>query len=358
MDQYLEKKVADLRAALDARGASAVWIRAGRNVSWLMGGRPHIGMFTSEAAASLVLSGRRLHLVVDNVEKERLMSEEFQPDGIDIVETDWYRKPEEGSMLKDLFGSDLAQDDAYEDEFRRLRMNLDEREMDAMRKLGAAAGSCVEEACYLARPGMTEHKIASLMAGAAVARGLEVNVLLVAADGRMSRYRHPLPTEKKVEKAAMLSIVCRKSGLHAGLTRFVSFCVPDEGLLSRQRALNAIFARAVTRTRPGADIKDVFSGIVDDYDAAGFPGEWRSHHQGGVTGYSARELKAMPGLSFVVKYGQAYAWNPTVPGFKVEDTYLVGMHSNELVTSTPNLPQILVEAGDGDVVISDVLYRA
>lgn len=358
MDQYLEKKVTNLRAVLDAKGANAVWIRAGRNISWLIGGRPHIGMFTSEAVVSLVLSGLKLHLVVDNVEKGRLLSEEFDPEGISLVETEWHRKPEEGRMLKEMFGADLVQDDAFEDEFRRLRINLDEREMATMRGLGAAAGACVEEACYLVRPGMTEHRIASLMARAAADRGLEANVLLVAADERMSLYRHPLPTAKKVEKAAMLSIVCRKSGLYAGLTRFVSFSGPDEALLLKQRALNAIFARAVTRTRPGADIKDIFSAIVDDYDMAGFPGEWRNHHQGGVIGYSARELKAIPGLSFGVAYGQAYAWNPTVPGFKVEDTYLVGRHSNELVTPTPNLPQVLVEAGDAGVVISDVLYRA
>ena len=357
MDQYLEKKVADLRAALDARGANAVWIRAGRNISWLIGGRPHIGMFTSEAVVSLVLSGRQLYLVVDNVEKDRLLSEEFEPEGISIVETEWHRKPEESRMLKELFGGDLVQDTEFEGEFRRLRMNLDEREMATMRKLGSAAGSCMEEACYLARPGMTEYRLASLMAEAAAARGLEANVLLAAADERMSLYRHPLPTAKKMERAAMLSIVCRKSGLYAGLTRFVSYSAPDEALLIKQRALNAIFARAVTRTRPGADAKDIFSAIVDDYDMAGFPGEWRNHHQGGVIGYSARELKAMPGLSFGVEYGQAYAWNPTVPGFKVEDTYLVGKHSNELVTPTPNLPQILVEAGDAGVVISDVLYR-
>lgn len=358
MDRFLLRKISDLSEALKARGEDAVWIKSGRNISWLMGGRPHIGMFTSEAAVSLVLARGELHLIADNVEKPRIMAEEFKTVGVRLVEIEWHRKPEEGRILLEIFGKGIKTDDLFEEEFRKLRMNLNEQEISAMRALGALTAACMEEACYLARPGMSENKVASLLSGAATRNALEASVLLVAADERISKYRHPLPTAKVVERKAMLSLVCRKGGLYVGLTRFVSFEKADAAFLAKQRSLNSIFANLVARTRPGVDIKDVFSALVDDYEAEGFPGEWRNHHQGGVIGYSARELKAMPGFSFEVKQGQAYAWNPTVPGFKVEDTYLVGLHSNELVTATPNLPCLSVKAGETVVAISDVLYKA
>ncbi len=42
-----------------------------------------------------------------------------------------------------------------------------------------------------------------------------------------------------------------------------------------------------------------------------------------------------------VKFGQAYAWNPSAPGVKSEDTFLLlPGGAKEIVTSTPALPQV------------------
>ena len=42
---------------------------------------------------------------------------------------------------------------------------------------------------------------------------------------------------------------------------------------------------------------------------------------------------------------QAFAWNPTVTGTKVEDTALVVGDSIEIITSTPGWPTIELEGG-------------
>ena len=64
----------------------------------------------------------------------------------------------------------------------------------------------------------------------------------------------------------------------------------------------------------------------------------RNHHQGGLTGYEPREFLAIPGSQEMVVEGQAFAWNPSIAGAKVEDTILVGAAGNEIITLTPSLP--------------------
>ena len=47
--------------------------------------------------------------------------------------------------------------------------------------------------------------------------------LMAAADDRVSRFRHPIPTEKSIEKYLMVSVNARKWGLIVSFTRFVHF---------------------------------------------------------------------------------------------------------------------------------------
>jgi Xaa-Pro aminopeptidase len=76
-------------------------------------------------------------------------------------------------------------------------------------------------------------------------------------------------------------------------------------------------------TRPGATLGDVVTVARSAYAGAGFPDEWRDHHQGGSIGYQARERIALPGDTTVIEPGMAFAWNPSIAGAKAEDTILV-----------------------------------
>ena len=51
---------------------------------------------------------------------------------------------------------------------------------------------------------------------------------------------------------------------------------------------------------------------------------------------------ATPGSQEVVVEGQAFAWNPSITGAKVEDTILVRAAGNEIITLTPSLPAITI----------------
>jgi antitoxin VapB len=89
----------------------------------------------------------------------------------------------------------------------------------------------------------------------------------------------------------------------------------------------------------------LFEAAAAGYREAGFPGEERLHHQGGPAGYRSREWIAHPGSQEIVQVRQAFAWNPTITGTKIEDTALVIGDRVEMITSTPGWPAIDLGAG-------------
>ena len=78
--------------------------------------------------------------------------------------------------------------------FDRLRWSLTEAELDRYRILGKEVADSLETACKQVHPGMSEHELAGKVAAACRQRGIRTPVLLMAADERVKRYRHPLAT--------------------------------------------------------------------------------------------------------------------------------------------------------------------
>ena len=147
----------------------------------------------------------------------------------------------------------------------------------------------------------------------------------------------------------MLVLCARRHGLVASVTRMVHFGqVPGE-LREKMRAVATVDAAAVTATQPGVPANAIFATIQRTYAAVGYPDEWKHHHQGGPAGYEPREYVATPYTEQVVEAVQAFAWNPSVPGAKSEDTFLVTGEGQELLTFSPGWPQQEIEMG-GQVI--------
>jgi antitoxin VapB len=241
------------------------------------------------------------------------------------------------------------------DEIVHLRWPLTPAEVDRFRVLGAAAGAAIGEAARAVRPGMTEYAVAGLLAEATYRHGATPIVTLIAADARMLTRRHPLPTDRRMERGAMLVLCARRAGLVASVTRLMHYGpVPAE----MQRALHAVAtidATVVQATRPGVHIRDIFATLVQTYAATGYPGEWQRHHQGGPVGYEAREYIATPDSPEIVAAGQPFAWNPSVPGAKSEDTFLITEAGAELLTATPDWPQVQVAVNGAPMDRPDIL---
>ena len=131
-----------------------------------------------------------------------------------------------------------------------------------------------------------------------------------------------------------------------------------QSLHTRFEASAQVNAALLNATRVGATSAQLFKVAQDAYAAQGFPGEERFHHQGGPTGYGEREWVATPqGPEFVVN-NQAFAWNPSIRGAKVEDTVLLRDGIIENLTATPELPVLTAgKLSEGDYAPAGVLVR-
>jgi antitoxin VapB len=223
-------------------------------------------------------------------------------------------------------------------EVAKLRSSLTGAEGERFKKLGQLCAEAMVSSLLAVRPGMSEHEIAAVLSQETLARGVQPVVNLVATDERVYRFRHPLPTSKELEKYAMLVLCGRKWGLVCSITRLVHFGPLLAELRDRILATAQVNAALIETTRPGRCLGEIFEREQEMYAQLGYPDEWQKHHQGGLAGYEPREFLAVPGSQELVAQGQAFAWNPSITGAKVEDTILVGAAGNEILTLTPSLP--------------------
>ena len=261
--------------------------------------------------------------------------------------TPWFEKNAAISELTR--GLKLGSDGLHPDtldlsaEIAHLRANLTPDEGKRFRILGQLCALAMDAAIRSVCPGQSEYEIASLLAKEAEQRGVQAIVILTATDERIFKFRHPLPTAKKLEHYAMLVLCGRRQGLVCSITRLVHFGpLPGEGR-HKAEAVARVDAEMISATRPGQSLKYIFQRTVKAYADSGFPDEWRLHHQGGPVGYEPREYVATPDSTETVAVGQAYAWNPSITGAKSEDTFLVGENGNEILTAIPGWPVIKVD---------------
>ncbi len=338
-----------LQRLMEQQNADAVWLTQSANVAWLSGGnRSYIDAATDYGIASLLITPDQRYVLTNSIEGERLRREEGFADW-EIVAEPWFETPARFTELTK--GLRVMADRPFPNtidvssDLLSLRAPLTPQEIERYRALGHDAGAAMARAARAIERGMTEHAIAGLVARETFAIGAFPIVVLIAADERFRTIRHPLPTDQRLEDVVMLVVCARRHGLIANLTRIVHVGPAPEELQRRMAAVGQIDAAAITATRPGMRVADVFRQIQDAYAAVGFADEWRNHHQGGACSYGGRDYVVTPESDQVVHAPQAFAWNPSVPGAKSEDTVLITDAGAEILTSSPDWPMQRFEVG-------------
>jgi Xaa-Pro dipeptidase len=355
----LTEKHRRVREFLERHGLEGVLLGTIGNFAWITGGRSNrVGAATEVGPAAVLVTPEARYLVTDEVEAPRLLEEELPGHEIELLAYPWYQVDPVAAVRRRASGR-VAADTAVPGleplppDFGELRWSLTEAEIARYRWLGEHAGVAMTHALFHLRPGLSEHQMAGMLAEALLGFGIQPTVLLVAADERMAQFRHPLPTEQRLRRAAMLVVGARRWGLVASLTRVVHFGEPSAEIRRRHAAVTAVDAAFIRATRPGATAGEVFRAGMAAYAAHGFPEEWKRLHQGGATGYAGRDYRAMPDTPHLVRDRQAFAWNPSIAGTKSEDTILVDAAGTEVFTQTPDLPHVSV----GGLARPDILIR-
>ena len=344
-----ELKIKKLQDLMQRHKINALLLGQVGSFAWATcGAASYVNTAVTNGASSLLITPSGRYVIADNIEATRLRQEEHLEDqGWQFQTAPWYETNQAVAQLTRslILGADHPQLGAADlsAEFPRLRAALCPEEGERLRRLSRLCADGMDQAIRAVRPGMTEYQIAGLLGEALQSRGVEPIVNLIATDERIFRFRHPLPTDQKLDRYGMLIVCGRKWGLVCSLTRLVHFGrLPDE-LRRKAEAVAAIDALFINATRPGGRLCDIFDQVTQAYREQGFADEWQRHHQGGPAGYEPREFLVTPSTQDVVSVGQAFAWNPSITGVKSEDTVLVGADGNEVLTSISGWPMVKVQ---------------
>jgi Xaa-Pro dipeptidase len=326
-----------LRETMDRLGLGTVLLGLPANFAWYTGGADNrVDHSDPLGVATLLATSEAEYVVTDNIEAPRMRGEETP--NFEVVEHPWHE--EAAPLYEELSGgASLGADFPLEgaryvsEEIAPLRYVLDTEAIETYRRAGSQTSAAMEEAAASLSPGMTEYEAAANLIAACRKRGLITPVVLVAADERIASYRHPIPCGAPIRHRAMLVVCAELGGLYVSLTRIVHFEEPDGDFERRQRACEEILRRMREEaTRPGRTLANAFEDCKRFYAEAGFPDEWRLHHQGGMTGYAAREIIAGPETLQEIQAGQAFAWNPSITGAKAEETFVLTDDGPEVIS--------------------------
>lgn len=349
---------------LEAGGYDGLLLVRSANFAWFTAGGVSFVNLAQEAGVAAILVQRdRKILITNNVERSRLLEEELEGQSFGEDISPWAEDSLASALARLAGGQRIAADVALPgvtecaSDIARVRALLTPEECDRYRALGRDVGAAIGEACMSLEVGMSENEAAAALAAAHLRRGIQPIVVLVAADGRLKKYRHPVPTENEIRRVAMLVVGGRRQGLIVSATRMVHFGPVPEALRQRHGAVAGVDAAFIAATRPGTRIGDVFRAGLEAYAAAGYPEEWKLHHQGGPTGYAPRESRATKETDELVGPYQAFAWNPSITGTKSEDTIIATPEGPEIISASPGFPTLEVQAGGLGLKRPDVLVR-
>ena len=358
-----DDKLARVVRVAEAAGVRGVLLATHHNIAWLTGGRSNRIDTAREAGSQrlLVTADGRRFVLANAIEMPRLQAEALAGLNYEPVEYPWADDQDPSyavGVARDLVGGDgalgsdwpLPRTTVIEGALARARHLLTDAEIDRYRALGRDAGAALAGVCRTLEPGDDERDIQRAVMDAAGSIRARAIVSLVGSDDRLRRFRHPVPTATRWEHVVMLALCAERDGIIVSLSRIVAFRPPAD-LAERTRATATVFGRLLAATRAGATGAALYATARDAYAAVGHPGEELNHHQGGAIGYRAREWTAHPKSDEIVQPRQAFAWNPTIAGTKVEDTALLVDGTLQMITPSPDWPSI--ELG-GNLRASDV----
>jgi Xaa-Pro aminopeptidase len=363
-----QEKIGRLQRVLAAERASGVLLARRANFAWLSGGRSNGIDLGRDMGAGALLVGAdgRCRVLADVIEMPRLLDEALAGLDVEPIEFPWADEVGDPGLrariAREVLGASRMGADVAGDGFvdlsaavRRARAPLTAGEVVRYRTLGHDVGVAVGDACRRLTPGLTELEVARLVGDAAAAAGARCPVLLVGADARIERYRHPVPTRAPWTRRVMVVVCAERDGLVVALTRIVGTRASEEPFAARTAACAQVFAAMAGATQPGASGAEVFDVAARAYALAGAPDEERRHHQGGAIGYETRDWIAHPRSDARIHAPQAVAWNPSITGTKVEDTLLVDGDRLEVITASPAWPVLHASVGGRTLPVADAL---
>ncbi|HYJ45240.1 MAG TPA: M24 family metallopeptidase, partial [Pyrinomonadaceae bacterium] len=286
MDKSAEiaEKTERLTRMLAVEKLGGVLLGSQHNFSWLTaGGTNGVDLSREAGACALVVraDGKR-YVLANRIEMARILAEEARADEFEAVEFGWEEEKASPTFVADRalallesgggLGSDLpsgANTRVVEGALSRCRFSLTDSEIERYRQLGQDAGEALERVVRSLEPGETESEVARRMSDALAARSIRSIVTLVAADERLAKFRHPVPTMSRWKKVLMVVTCARRHGLIASLSRIVCAGEVPPELRRRTLAAARVNAHLLAATRVGITGADLYEVAARSYAEEG-----------------------------------------------------------------------------------------
>lgn len=361
----IREKDKRVREFLYSRGFNALLVKRQANFSWLTGGGLNlVGITTDVGATSLLVTEDKKFAITNNIESPRMAHEEYLEErGFIIKDFPWY-EDQEAKIIKELAGGGkIASDWPFPDatvlveDIARLRYCLTPEEIERYLWLGEKVSEALEKTMLKTNQGEKESQVVGRLCNELWKDRIDPVTLMAAADERIFKFRHPIPSEKKIDRYLMVSVNARKWGLIVSLTRFVHFGKVPYDLRAKYEANVFIDCTFMAHTKPGVPAADVLRKGIEAYEKKGYPDEWRLHHQGGSIGYTGRDYRTSFQTTDVVQINQAFTWNPSITGTKSEDTILTTPEGPVPITKPVLYPTISMEVEGIRFIRPDILEK-
>ena len=347
-----------IRNSLIETKAQGVRLKGTDWFAWATAGGSNTVLLTAETGvAEVLVTAENAWILTDEIEAQRLKDEEI-PEIFQFKINPWADVEARESFVKEVTNGGIVLCDraAYApittphvekplpaslQAHKRVIMSS---ELERYREIGRKASAAMTEVLTAAKPTWTEYQLAGAGAEALWAKGLHPALTLVAGERRLPLYRHATPSGEQIGRQAMMVFCARGYGLYANLTRFICFGnLADEDKKLHQD-IREIEALALNLCQPGIPLNAVYDALKQAYEKSGYPNAIREHHQGGTTGYLAREIVANPNTTDTLAKNMAVAWNPSLPGAKIEDTFII-LNDGKLenLTFDPDWPSVEIE---------------
>ncbi|WP_445631200.1 M24 family metallopeptidase [Nostoc sp. DSM 114167] len=352
MNEEVSKKLELIRQTLHESEVQGLRLRGTDWFAWVTAGASNTVLLTAETGvAEVLVTTEDAWVLTDEIEAQRLQDEEL-PANFKVYANPWADYAARESFVRDVTGGGkVVSDRPISNLEQPLPVTLQKHkrvmmssELERYRQVGQKASQAMTEVLKAAKPTWTEYQLAGAGAEALWAQGLHPALTLVAGERRLPLYRHATATGEQIGQQAMLVFCARGYGLYANLTRFVCFSELSGERAELHSHVREIEAVILNLCQPGTTLDAVYHALAQAYEQHGFPNAIREHHQGGTTGYLAREIVANPTTTDALTEGIAVAWNPSLPGAKVEDTFVILKDGKlENLTFDPNFPNVEVE---------------
>lgn len=359
------EKEGRLLELLYERNLDAVIIGRQSNFAWLSaGGRNYVLAASDYGTAYVVITRDRKILVANTMDGQRILDEELANSDYELIVLKWFEDSLESAVSKLVSGwkaiSDVPIPNAtFAPELvSALHYPLTKSEINRYREAAESAEQIIDTVARKVTPGMSEQMVETMLREEYARNGFLDTVILIGADDRISKYRHPTPTDNVIRNTLLLAPSPRREGLFMPISRMVFFGnrVPDE-LRRKYDTLLQIEGCVMEACKPGETFSRINELEKKLYRDSFYPDEWQYHFMGGLTGYYPNDPTRYKDPGTTILPYQTFNWYLTITGAKVEEILLTTENGNELLSVRGIWPCRSIETDTCSYKLPDILLR-